>query len=343
MERLMEAVFRERMGPSTGPEEKIFKDLLSKWGDLDLSKFSTYMTLAATRKHLSKCADEIIMFAETQIEDGQPRDDYLELLELTIIYLGGVPKRGIHFRHPGPISSARWMAVAIYTLKLVMFRTQLRLPRQAVDALVQVATFVVMVYVEAWFTAPKSVDAPRNDLRTLKKLVDYKKVSKRVATCAIGRFSQHLWYLSERYIGSTVFDESLPSSEREKIVDALCNREGEDDPPRKRSVQFSDVPNMSISDLVTKHSMGFFNVLGLKTDFLSHPITEWGSQEDYQEGKKVVTYLRVVNDTGERAVKLFKDLNRTATKKEDKFQQLVVSVHAHRIEKPDNKKSTLNL
>jgi len=168
-------------------------------------------------------------------------------------------------------------------------RTQLRLPRQAVDALVQVATFVVMVYVEAWFTAPKSVDAPRSDLRTLKKLVDYKKVNKRVATCAIGRFSLHLWYLTERYIGITVFDESLPSSEREKIVGALCNREGEDDPPRKRSVHFSDVPNMSISDLVTKHSMGFFNVLGLKTDFLSHPITEWGSQEDYQEGKKVVT------------------------------------------------------
>ncbi|KAK3918361.1 Adenylosuccinate synthetase [Frankliniella fusca] len=279
MERMLEAAFREIMGPSSGPEDKVFKDFLAEWTNLDLSKFSTFSTLALSRRQLSNFADDIIKFAENQLEA------YRELLELTIIYLGGQPKRGVKFTHPGPMSSARWMAVAIYALKIVLFRKQLNLPKSKVDGFVQ--------------------------------------------------------YLSERFLGITVFDEKLEVLEREKIVIAMKNNEGEDEPPRKRLVQFSDVPDMTLSDLVTQNSMGFFKVLGIKSDFLSCPIEEWASREDYQEGKMVVTHLRVVNDMGERAVKLFKDFNKTVTKQEDSYQNLLVSVHSHRKAKPNNEKKTL--
>ncbi|KAK3918138.1 Glyceraldehyde-3-phosphate dehydrogenase, cytosolic [Frankliniella fusca] len=341
MERMLEAAFREIMGPSSGPEDKVFKDFLAEWTNLDLSKFSTFSTLALSRRQLSNFADDIIKFAENQLEEYHPRADYRELLELTIIYLRGQPKRGVKFTHPGPMSSARWMAVAIYALKIVLFRKQLNLPKSKVDGFVQVASFVMVVYIEAWFTATQSVRAPFNDLRTLKKLFEYKKVHKRVAEATLTRFSQHLWYLSERFLGITVFDEKLEVLEREKIVIAMKNNEGEDEPPRKRLVQFSDVPDMTLSDLVTQNSMGFFKVLGIKSDFLSCPIEEWASREDYQEGKMVVTHLRVVNDTGERAVKLFKDFNKTVTKQEDSYQNLLVSVHSHRKAKPNNEKKTL--
>ena len=45
--------------------------------------------------------DDVIMFALGQLAKFLPRDDYCELLELAIIFLGGTPPRGIWFRYPG--------------------------------------------------------------------------------------------------------------------------------------------------------------------------------------------------------------------------------------------------
>jgi hypothetical protein len=42
--------------------------------------------------------DHIIHFATTKLAITHPRDDYKELLELVIIFLGGIPPRGIHFQ-----------------------------------------------------------------------------------------------------------------------------------------------------------------------------------------------------------------------------------------------------
>lgn len=63
---------------------------------------------------LKGISDEILIFAKNKIKDNFPRDDYKELLELIIIFLGGVPPQGIHFRAPGAYQLARWMAKAIY-------------------------------------------------------------------------------------------------------------------------------------------------------------------------------------------------------------------------------------
>lgn len=40
----------------------------------------------------------VIHFVVDYLQIEQPRDDYRELLELTIIFLGGVPSRGITLR-----------------------------------------------------------------------------------------------------------------------------------------------------------------------------------------------------------------------------------------------------
>jgi len=38
-----------------------------------------------------------------ELEKFQPMDDYCELLELSVIFLGGMPPNGIRFRYPGAI------------------------------------------------------------------------------------------------------------------------------------------------------------------------------------------------------------------------------------------------
>ncbi len=64
----------------------------------------------------------IIHFIEDQLATHkQLRDDYRELLELTMIFLGGIPKNGISFHIPGAVSHARWMSKAIYAFKIFLF------------------------------------------------------------------------------------------------------------------------------------------------------------------------------------------------------------------------------
>ena len=64
---------------------------------------------------------EAVEFAVSYLQkEGQPPDDYRELLELSLIYMGRIPPRGIHLVAPGAIHQARWMAKAIYLLKLFL-------------------------------------------------------------------------------------------------------------------------------------------------------------------------------------------------------------------------------
>ena len=72
--------------------------------------------------------DECIGWAMQVLQNRNVlRDDYKELVELIIIFLGGVPAGGIWFRAPGPMHQVRWMSKVIYSFKVWMFRDQFRL------------------------------------------------------------------------------------------------------------------------------------------------------------------------------------------------------------------------
>ena len=58
--------------------------------------------------------EEVLAFAQQQLEEVHPTDDYKELLQLTVIFLGGVPVGGIHFLAPASLHRARWMACQLY-------------------------------------------------------------------------------------------------------------------------------------------------------------------------------------------------------------------------------------
>ena len=64
-----------------------------------------------------------------------PREDYRELLELVVIFLGGVAKRvrsndvadvDISIRKPGAIHRARFMASCLYLLKICLYSKQFK-------------------------------------------------------------------------------------------------------------------------------------------------------------------------------------------------------------------------
>ena len=90
------------------------------------------------------------------------------MLELTIIFLGSVPTRGVSFKAPAGPHWARCMAKAIYALKIWMLRSQFQLIKREERGIWDVCIFTVHLYVKAWFTALSAISAPRNDLKLLK-------------------------------------------------------------------------------------------------------------------------------------------------------------------------------
>ena len=56
---------------------------------------------------------------------------------------------GVKFMQPGAMHQARWMAKAVYAIKMDLFYTQFKMTAQETSGIHQFAMFVVPVYVRA--------------------------------------------------------------------------------------------------------------------------------------------------------------------------------------------------
>jgi len=106
---------------------ELFGHFREYWPRINQAAFSSALNDNSTAAVIVSWKDSVISYAVDQLQRFQPRDDYCELLELTIIFLGGCPPRGVHFRQPGAIHRARWMAKAIYCIKMWLFRNKYKL------------------------------------------------------------------------------------------------------------------------------------------------------------------------------------------------------------------------
>lgn len=84
-----------------------------------------------------------------------------------------------------------------------------------------------------------------------------------------------------------------------------------------------------------------FDRLNIDASFLKQCPTLWSNNVSFQEARKQVPTLRVVNDTAERAVKLMKDFHGLITTEEDQKQYLLRCVQELRKVYPDCNKKTL--
>jgi hypothetical protein len=75
------------------------------------------------RQDGAESLDDLLAEFARLVNGEHPRDDHRELLELSIIVLGGEPKRGIAFARPGPCTPP----AAIYAVKVYLFRYQVQL------------------------------------------------------------------------------------------------------------------------------------------------------------------------------------------------------------------------
>ena len=336
LEIMLEAVVSSNLpAASSGPEIQLFKRFRSKWTALDKSDF--------TRASEDMCttANEIIAFANNQLELFQPRDDYKELLQLTIVFLGGNVKN-FTFKAPAGLHRARWMAKAIYSLKIWMFQRQFRLTAREERGLKTICIFTVQIYVNVWFTAGVPSSAPRTDLQLLKDLWSYREINQTVADLALKKMLGHLWYLSEELVAFSFFDAQVTSETKRKMVYALQNTAANKGPPKRPTLDASLIKEKELHHFVTVNTISFFTILGLDHDFLDLDPDQWPDNDNYVSARNIVRSMKVTNDVAERGVALMEQYNTVITNNEQQKQYVLQVVNSYRKRYPDRRKATLS-
>lgn len=217
---------------------------------------------------------------------------------------------------------ARWMARAIYSLKIYLFRKQFNLTKFELKALTRINKFILTVYLEAWFTAPDAISAPRHDLTLLKRLKSYE--DSEIKQVTVDKFLRHQDYLEEENICLALFDKNVHNPMKLKMAERILNHMDGKEYQNKRSVH-------ELQDCVSPRSINFFSILGINPDFLrDEKVDRWSEYESFKEAEEICATLNVVNDSAERAIALGQKFNSFATEKEDQKQAILTNVFRNR-------------
>ena len=345
LEIVLRSVFETKLKLTTsGPDMDIFKRFKEQWPNIDKTKYDMGMKDTFVKTSVLNIKGHIIKFCLKCLENEQCRDDYREFLELTIIFLGEIPPRGLSFKYPGAFHHARWMSKVIYSLKIFLFRKQFSLTPGQENAIRDICLFIIHLYVEAWFRCTFAVEAPYNDYIFLKKLAEYPDAD--VSRAALNKFCGHLWYISSETVALAFFDNRLPKGIKDKMVKAIKTIDQIEEVNNKRvQVRPNEVKglvNNDISQFVNSNTQNFFTRFNICTDFLTVSSDQWETRDDYKNGLQIINNLSVINDVAERGIKLIEEYNSILTKDEKQKQFLLQVVNDYRATYPDCRKQTLH-
>lgn len=118
---------------------------------------------------------------------------------------------------------ARWIARALYSLKITLLSAQFNIANQNKIALFKVCLYIVPFYVKPWLQCTSAIKAPYQDLCVLKAMKCYEKIDKNISKVALYKLSQHLWYLTDEIAILSLFDEDVYLDTKVQMVANLNN------------------------------------------------------------------------------------------------------------------------
>lgn len=262
------------------------------------------------------------------------------------MFLGGDTDKKFKIRPPGAMHQAkRWMARAIYSLKISLLSSQFRISNKDKAALLDVCLFIVSSYVKPWFQCILAVKAPYQDLCFLKSMKAYEKIDKTISKAALQKFCQHLWYLTDEVSILSLFDDDVDQETKVKMVTNL-DKENLSAHDKRYIASKEELSGQlfekNIEDFVSVKSKYLFNRLKIDDSFLNKCPSTWSNDDAFIQAKQKLLKLRAVNDTAERAVKLMQDFHGLITVEEEQKQFLLRCVQEHRELYPDCNKQTLS-
>ena len=150
--------FKVIIGPTSSPMVNFLGILKSKWPTLNLSsitriddshqvgmepvKIHRQTALQALQKLCSDCSTYL------------PRDDYEELLKLSLFYLDKTCFDKFVFRRPGTQYHARWMSAPFYAFKMYLLQSQLGLYSNTTKRLKRFCDLCPFFTLHTGFNAP---------------------------------------------------------------------------------------------------------------------------------------------------------------------------------------------
>lgn len=272
-EIMLRGAFEAKFGATSAPTPSFFERFCKEWKNMDVTKYEPGIKNDFVKKNLADVTEDIINFCEKEIEKDILRDDYRELLELTLIFFGVKPISGkLKFHPPGAMHHARWMAKAIYALKIFMFLKFFQLSQQDMVSLTFFCLFVVRFYVKAWTRCTHAVEAPKQDLNFLKQIQTYATVDPQISEVILKKFGYHLWYLSEETIALAFFDDTVSIEEKREMRDTLRAQTPKNDDTRVfrliiKSHLMSNLQQWKLSDFITENTIAFFERFGSPMTF----------------------------------------------------------------------------
>ena len=342
-EIVLRGVFELKMPKTTGPNIQLFKKFQNSWPEINKNNYIPGTHDDYVLKHINDIQKKIEIF-KNYTKMSHPRDDYKELLELAIIFLGGIPLGGISFKMPGAFHHARWMAKIIYTLKIFIFRNEFPLNQEEYSSIRDTCVFLINIYIEPWILTPMAAMAPRVDLEFIKNIIHYKNVNEEISDVALKKIVNHLWYLSPENAALSFFDKKVSVETKRSMVQALQNVNNNNNYKRymTTTIEIKNLANLEIQHFVSSESNNFFKRFNINSDFLLIDPALWETNNNYIEAIGIITKLEVVNDVAERAVKLMKDYNLTLCKNEEEKQFILQIVTVYREKYPKIDKTTLS-
>ena len=294
-EILLSDVFTVCFGPSTGPEILFCKRFRDTW-----DKLATHQPQFEKTPRIN-VPNSLGTFIMQQLTEKHPRDDYLEFLQLAA-YIVGLPIEAT-VRRPGAIHRARWMAKALYTLKIELLHTgnskEINLTGRELLGIQRFNRFVILVYLQAWFTCNSAVEAPVNDIKLLENIRQYDDME--IRNVGIKWLTRHSWYLSPELATLSLFSEQLSCSEKQLLVDAMTVTRG----PHVLKNLPSNISEISVSS-------AFFKTTGIDSHFLSVPVDQWCHTPSYNQALEYIKHFPCTNDCAERGVALIDNFNNIA-------------------------------
>ena len=281
LEVILGDVFKVMLGPGSSPKVDFFDILKSKWPRLNLSSLdldkSDHTNLEPADIHKRK-AKESLRFLCSDENSCSPRDDYDELLKLSLFYLERQTAINFAFRCPATQHRARWMSTPIYTFKWCLLRSQLDLDADLIHGSKQFGDFVSIFYAPYWLQCPSASEAAVNDLEFYRTMINYIKIDEEVAEAARHALPRHLWYLTAELIPLALCSTQLSCTEHEKLAFRIYKSyqkhvtyvKNPSAPLTPEKPVFPDVSlHISVSDLVGERSVIIFQRLNLSLHDIS--------------------------------------------------------------------------
>lgn len=128
----MKNTWQDLSGKTAGPDELLFKRFQSNWNSFshDLNDLKLFEWPIDNTSNIWNQASEVISWGEECVRKNTfPREDYRELLELTLVFFTGdvTGKHRFQFWKPGALHHARFLSKAIYFLKIFMMSERFEL------------------------------------------------------------------------------------------------------------------------------------------------------------------------------------------------------------------------